>query len=269
MANISGLITVNGKQVLEVDDSPELVAGTPAPIGSMAMYDSGTVGSLWIKVGSADTAWQRVDTPEGQDWQIDGNDLTGASADAPNEFIGSTNNYDLAFVRNNTELMRLATDGLLVGLNASLGGRLQVGSATLGSDLVKQISPNGGAGSQVVHVTRQYKVQTTSATDTTLADISIPTDSVVGIEAKVVCRQHGGASGSAGDGAYYVRNIHARNNSGTVAVRQNSTSVTAEDVGSFNVIVSANTTNVRIEARGAANRNVAWVAHVEMLIAID
>jgi hypothetical protein len=269
MANITGLITVNGKQVLEVDDSPEITAGTAAPIGSIAMYDSGTVGSLWIKVGSADTAWQRVDTPAGQDWQIDGNELTGASPVSPDEFFGSTNNYDLAFVRNNTELMRLAADGLLVGLNASLGGRLQIGSATLGSDLVKQISPNGGTGAQVVHVTRQYKVQTTSATDTTLADISVPTDSVVGIEAKVVCRQHGGASGSVGDGAYYVRNIHARNNSGTVSVRQNATSVTAEDVGAFNVIVSANSANVRVEARGAANRNVAWFAHIEMLIAVD
>ena len=212
MANVLGLITVNSKQVLEVDDEPNIL-GVVAPIGSMAMYDSGTVGSLWVKTGAADDAWQRVDLPEGQDWQIDGNELTGASAATPNEFFGSTNNYDVAFVRNNSEIIRLVSDGLLVGLNASLGGRLQISSSSLGADLLKQISPNGGSGSQVICVTRQYKVQTTDNTATTLADIAVPTDSVVGIEAKVVCRQHGGSSGSAGDGAFYVRNIHARNNS--------------------------------------------------------
>lgn len=269
MANITGLITVNSKQVLEVDADPSAGLGTAAPIGSMAMFDSGTVGSLYIKTGSADVAWQRVDVPEGQDWQIDGNALTGASAGAPNQFFGSTNDYDLTFKRNNTELMRLVTDGLLIGLNASLGGRLQVQASALGADLMKQISPNGGSGSQVVHVTRQYKVQTTNDTPTTLADIAVPSGSVAGIDAKIVCRQHGGTAGSTGDGASYVRNIHARNNAGTVSVRQNATSVTSEDSNQFNVIVSANSSNVRIEAVGDTDRNIAWFAHVEMLLAVD
>lgn len=269
MASVLGLITVNGKQVLEVDADPAAALGTTAPIGSLAMYDSGTVGSLYIKTGSADTAWQRVDVPEGQDWQIDGNALTGASAGAPNEFFGSTNDYDLAFKRNNTELMRLVSDGLLIGLNSSLGGRLQIQASALGSDLMKQISPNGGSGSQVIHLTRQYKVQTTDSTATTLADISVPSGAVAGIDAKIVCRQHGGTAGSTGDGASYVRNIHARNNAGTVSVRQNATSVTSEDSNSFNVIVSANIANVRIQAVGDTDRNIAWFAHVEMLLAID
>lgn len=269
MANVIGLITVNGKQILEVDGSPEASLGTAAPIGSLAMFDSGTVGSLWVKTGAADTSWQRVDLPEGQDWKVDGNDLTGATPDAPNEFFGSNNNYDVAFRRSATEIMRLVSDGLLVGLNASLGGRLQVQGAALGSDILKQISPNGGAGSQVVHVSRQYKVQTTDGVATTLADIAVPSDSVVGIEAKIVCRQHGGSSGSPGDGASYVRNIHARNIGGAVSVRQNATSVTSEDVNAFNVAVAANTSNVRVQVSGGTNRNVAWFAHVELLIAVN
>jgi hypothetical protein len=269
MANITGLITVNSKQVLEVDADPSAGLGTIAPIGSMAMYDSGTVGSLYIKTGSADTAWQRVDLPEGQDWKVDGNTLTGVSPTSPTEFFGSSNNYDLAFRRNNTELMRLVSDGLLIGLNASLGGRLQVQAASLGSDLMKQVSPNGGSGSQVIHVTRQYKVQTTNDSATTLADIAIPTGSVAGIDAKIVCRQHGGTAGSTGDGANYVRNIHARNNAGTVSIRQNATSVTSEDSNELNVVVTANSANVRIEAVGGADKNIAWFAHVEMLLAVD
>jgi hypothetical protein len=269
MANITGLITINGKQVLEVDADPGAALGTAAPLGSLAMYDSGTVGNLYVKTSSADTGWQRVDVSAGQDWQIDGNELTGVSPSTPTEFFGSTNNYDLTFKRNNTELMRLVSDGLLVGLNASLGGRLQVQASALGADILKQISPNGGSGSQVVHVTRQYKVQTTNDSSTTLADIAIPSDAVANIEAKIVCRQHGGTAGSAGDGASYIRHIHARNISGAISVRQNATSVTSEDVNSFNVSVSASDPNVRIEAVGGVDRNIAWFAHVEMLLAVN
>lgn len=269
MANITGLITVNGQQILEVDADPAAAAGTAAPRGSMAMYDSGVVGSVFIKTGAADTAWQQIDVPEGRDWQMDGNTLTGATPDAPNEFFGSNNDYDVVFKRNGTEMARYVSDGLLIGLAASLGGRLQVQGASLGSDVVKQISPNGGSGSQVIHVTRQYKVQTTNATATTLADILIPDDSVVGIEAKIVCRQHGGAAGAVGDGASYKRDIHARNIGGTVSIRQNATSVTSEDVAAFNVTVGASTANVRIQVVGALNRNIAWFAHSELLIAVN
>jgi hypothetical protein len=62
MANILGLITINNKQVLEVDADPSLVAGTAAPMGTLAQYDSGSVGLNFIKIGAADTAWDRVVT---------------------------------------------------------------------------------------------------------------------------------------------------------------------------------------------------------------
>ena len=266
---VTGLITVNGKQVLEVDADPSTAGGIAAPLGSLAMYDSGSIGALFIKTGAADDAWQQVDVPEGRDWQMDGNTLTGGSPTAPNEFFGSNNDYDVAFRRNATELMRLCSDGLLIGLNASLGGRLQVSAAALGGDLVKQISPNGGSGGQVIHVSRQYKVQTTDAVATTLADILLPNDNVAHITAKVVARQHGGSSGTAGDGAAYTREIHARTIAAVAAVRQNQTSFTAEDVNAFNLLTTVNGANVRLQAQGAANRNIAWFAQVEMLLATN
>lgn len=265
MANVTGLITVNGKQVLEVDADPGAAAGTAAPLGSMAMYDSGSVGSVYIKTSAADTGWQRIDVPEGQDWQIDGNPLSGSGPTAPDQFFGSTNDFDVAFRRNNTELMRIATAGILVGLNASLGGRLQVGVGALGDEILKQISPNGGAGSQVIHVTRQYKVQTTDAVATTLADVAVPADNVISIEMKIVCRQHGGTAGAAGDGAAYVRHIHARNNAGTVTIRQTATQVTSEDVNAFNVTASVNTSNVRFQVVGQTDRNIAWAGHSQLM----
>ena len=268
MASILGLITVNHKQILEVDDVPSNAAGTSAPLGSLALYDNGTTSNLYLKTGALDTQWTVLDI-DNRDWSLLGNALTGPLSSSPNEFLGSTNDYDLIFRRNAAEIMRLVNDGLLIGLNATTGGRLQIATATLGSDIIKQISPNGGSGANVIHVTRQSKVQTTNAAATTLFDIAVPNDSVVGIEAKVVCRQHSGTSGSPGDGAYYVRNIHARNIGGAVSIRQNATSVTSEDVGAFNVVVSASGANVRLEAVGTAGRNIAWFAHIEMLIAVD
>lgn len=268
MANILGLITVNHKQILEVDDVPSNAAGTAAPLGSLALYDNGTTSSLYLKTGTLDTQWTQLDI-NNQDWSLLGNALTGSLPTSPNEYLGSTNDYDVVFRRNSTEAMRIVSDGLLIGLNATTGGRLQLATDALGNDLIKQISPNGGSGANVVYVTRQSKVQTTDASPTTLFDIAVPNNSVVGIEAKVVCRQHGGTVGSPGDGAYYVRNIHARNVGGTVSVRQNNTSVTSEDVTAFNLTVSASGSNVRLQAVGTLNRNVAWYAHVEMLIAVD
>ena len=57
MANILGLLTVNEVEVLQVDADPSAGAGTPAPQGSIAMYQGGT---LYIKTGALDTDWQMV-----------------------------------------------------------------------------------------------------------------------------------------------------------------------------------------------------------------
>jgi hypothetical protein len=63
ITNIIGLITVNNKEVLEVSGVPSASPGIPAPIGSIAMYDNGSgVGEEYIKIGAADTAWDRVAT---------------------------------------------------------------------------------------------------------------------------------------------------------------------------------------------------------------
>jgi hypothetical protein len=38
MANITGLLTVNNKQILEVDSDPSAILGVAAPIGSLALF---------------------------------------------------------------------------------------------------------------------------------------------------------------------------------------------------------------------------------------
>ena len=63
MAQVLGLITVEGKEVLEVDQNPAAGGGTPAPIGSMAMLETGSsIGEMYIKIGASDTAWDKAST---------------------------------------------------------------------------------------------------------------------------------------------------------------------------------------------------------------
>lgn len=62
MANIRGLITVNEKDLLEVDSVPSEGGGTPAPLGSMALYNDGSSGKIYLKIGLSDTSWDRVTT---------------------------------------------------------------------------------------------------------------------------------------------------------------------------------------------------------------
>lgn len=69
MATILGLITVNDKQVLEVDGVPSASLGTSANLGSIALYSDGSTASLYLKTGTADTDWTPVSTINDEDIQ--------------------------------------------------------------------------------------------------------------------------------------------------------------------------------------------------------
>ena len=56
MANIIGLLTVNNKTILELDEDPK-VNGVDAPIGSIAMVNINNVGQQFIKVGPNPLDW--------------------------------------------------------------------------------------------------------------------------------------------------------------------------------------------------------------------
>lgn len=272
MAEILGRITVNNRDILEVDADPAAGLGTVAPKASLAMFDSGTVGRLFIKIGAAATAWSQVDSEEGDDWNLDGNELTGVDALNPDQFFGSTNDFDVAFQRNNLEIMRLAQSGVLIGLNAALGGRLDIGVDNLGDVIMNLSSPNGGAGANVVYVHRQFKLQTVDNTNQVIGSIAVAEGQRIQARAVVVGNQHGGAGGTIGDGADYVRSISAKRLAGGNVLRnQRTTDFTAEDVQFFRSRWQENTvTNaIDLEVRGDTDRNIAWVAHVESMISTN
>lgn len=262
MAAILGRITVNGKDILEVDADPAAGGGTVAPIGSLAMYDSGAIGVLYFKNGALDTDWTTVDLTEGNDWTLLGNALSGGGPTTPNEWFGSSNDYDVVYRRNNTEIMRLAGSSLLVGLAASIGGRLQVGHVTADADMVAQIF---GAANRIIHVTRMSRLTTVDAAAAT-QDFNVPSDYNALFEAKACARQTAGATGAVGDGASYVRTCHARNVGGTVAIFGSQTDYTYEVAGGLNFTLSANAGNVRATADGVAGRTITWGLYASLLL---
>lgn len=266
MANITGLITVNSKDVLEVDADPSAGGGTAAARGSLAMFDTGSVGKLYLKTGTADTAWSEMDAATGDDWLTTGNTLTGGSSSTPNEFFGSNNDYDVKFIRNGIEQYRLQALAFLIGLNASVGGRLQVKAAVLGDEVFKQISP-AASGADIAYVTRQHKVLTTDATLTTIATLAIPVSSQVFANYTIIGNRTGGVSGTDGDGAIYERTFRAkRASAGGASVSKYQTDFTSEDQGGFDTSSSASGNNVLTQVKGATDNNMSWVAHAKIMI---
>lgn len=101
----------------------DLVATTnPSPLSTdvagMILYNEATVndvtpgfyyndGALWIKIGGA----------TGADWTTSGNAGTNASAN----FLGTTDNVPLSLRVNNTEKVRLETNGTISTLNVGRG----------------------------------------------------------------------------------------------------------------------------------------------------
>lgn len=271
MANVTGLITINGKQVIEVDAVPSASSGTAAPIGSLALYDSGAAGSLYVKAGAADTAWSEVPlTASAAAWLLAGNTLTGGAANTPNEFFGSNNDYDVVFKRNGAEQYRLQSGAFLIGLAATGGGRLQVEAAALGNEILKQTSPNGGSGAKVAHVTRQHKAQTTNATPAILAALTLAASTRTMAKYMVGCNQHGGAGGALGDGGNWIRTIDAKRlAAGGAVLNRVQTDFTSKDVAALSVDFAVATNDINLSVTGTATRNLAWSAHAEIMVISD
>lgn len=274
ITNIIGRVTVNNKTILEVNDVPSAAPGIPAPLGSMAMNDSGVIGRLYVKIGVADNAWDQVDTSIGDDWNLDGNLLSGATALLPNEFFGSNNDFDVVYQRNNAEIMRLINDGLLIGLTTAIPNfttaKLQVATDANG-DIIQALSgPNNGSGSRVIRVSRQFKIQTVDGVESALASLTIPDTSRVQAICYIGGRQHGGTGGSVGDGADYVRTFSAKRDGGNAILNGSQTDFTEEDSGGFNAKIEDDGANaIEVNVTGGADRNMAWSCHIDYSVFID
>ena len=62
MATIKAETTLNEVLILEVAGDPSITLGTPAPLGSIALDDT---GFLWSKSGTLDTNWTKLGSTGG------------------------------------------------------------------------------------------------------------------------------------------------------------------------------------------------------------
>jgi hypothetical protein len=57
---LKALITIDETNLIEVDADPSLGAGVSAPLSSIAVLDDGSSSGMWLKTGTANTAWSPV-----------------------------------------------------------------------------------------------------------------------------------------------------------------------------------------------------------------
>lgn len=109
-------------------------------------------------------------------------------------------------------------------------------------------------------------VNTTDATQTTLATIPITASRTYMIEARVAARRTGGSAGTADDGASYCRRGTYTTKSGTVTLMGSVQTIgtDAEDQAAWDVTLSISTTNVLVRVTGAANNNVTWMGDIKV-----
>lgn len=112
----------------------------------------------------------------------------------------------------------------------------------------------------------QATVATTDATVTTLATIACPDGTTTMIEARVVARRTGGASGTAEDGAAYVVTA-AFKATGSVAtiIGAADQDVVIESQAGWECTIDASGATARIRVTGAANNNVTWLTSYRIL----
>lgn len=108
-------ITVGNKLVLEVNANP-ISAGANAPIGSQALWKDDTdplfpVGRSYLKIGPADTDWTAYQV--GQDtagWYF-ADSVSALNETSVARYLGTkSGNFDIVFVRNSVEMIRLANN---------------------------------------------------------------------------------------------------------------------------------------------------------------
>ena len=94
MANIIGRLTNNEVEIIQVDAVPSAATGTSAPIGTVALYNNGTVGTAYLKVSALDTGWDPMNTSG-----VSGGVMTGTAGRLP--VYPTTGNYvDDEYVQN-------------------------------------------------------------------------------------------------------------------------------------------------------------------------
>jgi hypothetical protein len=105
---------------------------------------------------------------------------------------------------------------------------------------------------------KQANVLTTDSTPTILQDISIPNDTVVLIEARVLAGRIGGTAGTPGDCAAYIIRARYKNIGGVVTIHDVVTEYESEDNMAWGATLVTDTLAAQIQVTGAVDNNINW-----------
>jgi len=107
-------------------------------------------------------------------------------------------------------------------------------------------------------------VNTTDATETTLATITVPEDDQMLLTARVKATRTGGVAGTAGDAAGYIIHAMLQNLAGTAEIiGTQAAALTAEDVGGYACVIDVTGATARVRVTGVADTNITWSCVVE------
>lgn len=140
MANITGLLTVNNKQILEVDSDPSAILGVAAPIGSLALFDSGSSGLLYVKSGLADTAWSIISTVTSEDIQDVVGGIVANSSNISMTYDDSLNKISSDLIDTTVTAGSYGLAGSVPSITVDAKGRLTAASNVSISISASQVS---------------------------------------------------------------------------------------------------------------------------------
>jgi len=108
----------------------------------------------------------------------------------------------------------------------------------------------------------EVTITTTDATQTTIATMPVPTDTMMSLQAAVKGMRTGGSSGSVGDAASYGIHAGVINTGGTARIVGQNSTLNAEDQAAWGATFTASGGNVLLRVTGAVNNTIAWFATV-------
>ena len=106
----------------------------------------------------------------------------------------------------------------------------------------------------------QGRAATTDATVTTVQTITITASNSYLIESRIVARRTGGVSGTADDGAVYIRRALVTTKAGTVTISAVQDGLTQEDQAGWDATFTVSGASILVRVTGAASNNITWHA---------
>lgn len=234
MANIIGRLTNNEVEVLQVDAAPGAGAGTSAPIGAIAAWNSGSVGAAYLKVSALDTGWDQLNTSA-----VSGGVLTGVGGRLP-VYYQSGNQVDDIYVQNGQDIVVTHTThpSRSVALTYTVPNP---GNAIASADFVLT------EGGQIINGPKTFGDNMTVNGDLTVnGTMTTINSTVTEISDPVITLNNGGAASSAGGAGIEIEEASVITAFATVAAARNG--------WSFKAPTNANTATLLLSSL-AANRS--------------